>query len=145
MFSYFAKDLPIFVKTELERLFEKLSPLMRKNAKYRIFSLPLLFISILNLLFWLFIDGLDRGLLIVYALIAAIGLALYKESSHIKKQNSAIEKEHIVNRIQTSDIINDYKKKDYLSMLETQPRMRLHTFLQFLTEENERKSRMQDS
>ncbi|WP_066192034.1 MULTISPECIES: DUF5392 family protein [Gracilibacillus] len=142
MFSYFAKDLPVFMKKELEGLFEKLTPLLKKNAKYKMFALPLLFFSVINLILWLMMDGLAYGFLIVYALIAAIGVALYKESRHIKKQIRTIEQEHMVDRIQTSDVINDYQKKDYISIIKSQPRLSLQTFLQFLTEENDRKNRM---
>lgn len=142
MFSYFAKDLPVFIKKELEGLFEKLTPLLKKNAKYKMFALPLLIFSVINLILWLVMGGLAYGFLMVYALIAAIGVALYKESRHIKKQIRTIEQEHMVDRIQTSDVINDYQKKDYISMIKSQPRLSLQTFLQFLTEENDRKNRM---
>ncbi|UOQ48473.1 DUF5392 family protein [Gracilibacillus caseinilyticus] len=147
MFSFFTNDVPSFMKIELEKLFNKISPLMKKNARYMMFAMPLLLISILNLIFFLFFGGFDNGMLaivIVYALMAAVGLALYKESKHIKKKIRELEMEHIVSRIEKSNIVNDYQKKDYISLIKSHPKMGLQTFLNFLNEENERKKMMED-
>ncbi|QGH33851.1 hypothetical protein GI584_07375 [Gracilibacillus salitolerans] len=147
MVSFFTNNIPTFMKIELEKLFHKINPLIKKNAKYMMFAIPLLLISILNLIFFLFFDGFANGMVaivIVYALMAAVGLALYKESKHIKRKIKQLEMEHIVTRIEKSDVMNEYKKKDYISLLKSQPKMGLQTFINFLTEENDRRKMMED-
>ncbi|WP_058306552.1 DUF5392 family protein [Gracilibacillus massiliensis] len=147
MFSFISKELPSFMKLELEKLFQKINPLIKKNTKYMMFAVPLLFISLFNLIFFLFFGGFSNGMFaiaVVYALMAAVGLALYKESKHIKRKIKELEMEHMVTRIKKSDVINDYKKKDYISLIKSQPRMGIHTFMNFLTEENDRKKMMED-
>ncbi len=57
MFSFITNEIPSFMKIELEKLFQKINPLINKNAKYMMFAVPLLFISIFNLIFilwWFF-------------------------------------------------------------------------------------------
>ncbi|MFC4401878.1 DUF5392 family protein [Gracilibacillus xinjiangensis] len=140
-------EIPLFIKKELENLFAKIGPLMKKNTKYMMFATPLIAISFFNLIFFLFFGGFQNDMLaalFIYALMASVGLALFKESKRIKKQIKELEMEHIVNRIEKSDFINDYKKKDYISLIKNQPRMGIQTFMNFLTEENERKRMTQE-
>ncbi|GAE91913.1 hypothetical protein JCM21714_883 [Gracilibacillus boraciitolerans JCM 21714] len=128
-------------------MFKKLNPLIKKNTKYMMFAVPLLFMSIFNLIFFLFFGGFANGMFaiaVVYALMAAVGMALYKESKHIKKKIKELEMEHMVTRIKKSDVINDYKKDDYISLIKSQPGIGIQTFMNFLTEENERKRMMED-
>ncbi|WP_163538030.1 DUF5392 family protein [Gracilibacillus sp. YIM 98692] len=141
MISFIKGDVPPFIKMELETLFQKLSPLIKKNTQYIIFALPLLFISVFNLIFFLFFGGFSNGvmaILLVYALMASVGLALYKESKHIKKQIRSLEIEHMVKRIQKSEVVNRYQKDNYITVIKNNPRLSLHTFMSFLAEENER-------
>lgn len=147
MFSFMTSEIPSFIKIELEKLFHKLSPLMKKNTKYMMFAMPLLFISVFNLIFFLFFGGFENGMttiILVYALMAAVGMALYKETKHIKKKILALEVEHIVTRIEKSEVMNDYKKKDYISLIKNQPKIGIQTFMNFLTEEHERRKMMQE-
>ncbi|MDX8044504.1 DUF5392 family protein [Gracilibacillus sp. S3-1-1] len=140
-------NIPAFMKNELEKLFAKINPLMKKNAKYMMFAMPLLFISVFNLIFFLFFGGFENSMLaipVIYALMAAVGLALYKESKHIKKEIRQLETEYIVTRIEKSSILNERKKKDYISIIKTQPKLNLQTFMNFLTEENDRRKMMED-
>ena len=142
MVSFFTSNIPAFMKGELEKLFHKINSLIKKNAKYMMFAVPLLFISVFNLIFFLFFGGFSNGMVavvVVYALMAAVGMALYKESKHIKKKIQQLEMEHIVTRIEKSDILNEHKKKDYISLIKAQPKMGLQTFINFLTEENDRR------
>lgn len=135
------------MKNELEKLFNKINPLIKKNAKYMMFAIPLLFISVFNLIFFLFFGGFSNGMVavgVVYALMAAVGMALYKESKHIKKEIKKLEMEHMVTRIEKSDILNEHKKRDYISLIKSQPKMGIQTFINFLTEENDRRKMMED-
>ncbi|MGP4042440.1 DUF5392 family protein [Gracilibacillus sp. D59] len=147
MVSFFTNGIPTFMKTELEKLFHKINPLIKKNAKYMMFAVPLLFISIFNLFFFLFFDGFSNGMVavaVVCALMAAVGMALYKESKHIKKKIRELEMEHIVTRIEKSNVMNELKKKDYISLIKSQPKMGIQTFINFLTEENDRRKMMEE-
>ncbi|MFC4388707.1 DUF5392 family protein [Gracilibacillus marinus] len=142
MFSFMTNEIPTFMRTELEKLFTKIGPLMKKNTKYMMFATPLILISVFNLVYFLFFEGLSNEIMtvtLIYALLAAIGFALYKESKRIKKQIKKLELEHIVKRIEKSDVMNEYKKKDYISLIMNQPRLGLQTFMNFLTEEEQRK------
>ncbi|ENH96432.1 hypothetical protein J416_10881 [Gracilibacillus halophilus YIM-C55.5] len=147
MLPFTTGQLPSFVKIELERLFEKISPLMKKNTRYKMFAIPLLFVSLVNIVYFLFFEGFANhmiAMVLIYALMAAVGLALYKESKHIKRRMKTMELEHILNRIDKSEVINEYKKQDYITSIKNQPRLGMQAFMNFLAEENERKRMMED-
>ncbi|SFL54650.1 hypothetical protein SAMN04487943_102156 [Gracilibacillus orientalis] len=147
MVSFFTNDIPTFMKIELEKLFHKINPLIKKNSRYMMFAIPLLLISIFNFIFFLFFGGFSNGMLavvVVYALMAAVGMALYKESKQIKKKIKQLEMEHIVTRIEKSEVMNEHKKKNYISLIKSQPKMGLQTFINFLTEENDRREMIED-
>lgn len=142
MFTMMTNNIPQSTQKELEKLFSKLTPLMKKNAKYMMFAVPLLIIAFTNFIFFIFLDGFSEGMLItaiVYAVMAAIGMALFKETKYLKKEIKEIELEHVIGRIKDSDIINDYRKKNYTDQIKSEPKLAIQTFISFLQEENERK------
>ncbi|GAA0480070.1 hypothetical protein GCM10008986_00710 [Salinibacillus aidingensis] len=139
------KHMPNFVKKELEAISETIEPYIKKHSKYIIFAIPLMTFAIFNLLFYLFTGGWYLNMLptlAIYALMAAIGLALYKESKHVKKQIETISTEQMIKRIKKSEHMNDYSKTEYIKSIKEQPKYGFQSFINFLNEENQRKQRM---
>ncbi|WP_256860534.1 DUF5392 family protein [Paraliobacillus ryukyuensis] len=139
------ENMPPFIKREMEKITEQIQPLMKKNSKYVMFAFPLMIVGGFNLLLTFFDGGVGFDQLLVpsiYALITAIGIALYKESKHVNKQIHRIGKEHMIERIETSSIIADDKKNAYINMVKKQSKMSLQIFINFLTEENKQKQNM---
>lgn len=142
MFSIMTNEIPQSIQKELEKLFSKLSPLMKKNAKYMMFAVPLLIISFTNFIFFIIFDGFSEDMIttaIIYAVMAAIGMALFKETKYLKKEMKQLEMDHVLKRIKDSDVINDYRKKNYTDQIQSDPKLAIQTFIAFLQEENERK------
>ncbi|GAA5417281.1 hypothetical protein Pryu01_02344 [Paraliobacillus ryukyuensis] len=139
------ENMPPFIKREMEKITEQIQPLMKKNSKYVMFAFPLMIVGGFNLLLTFFQGGVGFDQLLVpsiYALITAIGIALYKESKHVNKQIHRIGKNHMIERIETSSIIADDKKNAYINMVKKHSKMSLQIFINFLTEENKQKQNM---
>lgn len=129
----------------MQAITEKVKPLVKKNSRYFMIGLPMMVVSFMNLFFLFIQGGWNQDRLVplgIYALLAAIGMALFKESKHINKKMQEIGAEHIIERIHTSEHMNEYKKKEYITLVKEQPKLGLQTFINFLTEENQRKQRM---
>ncbi|GGM19809.1 hypothetical protein GCM10011351_02090 [Paraliobacillus quinghaiensis] len=136
-------NMPPFIKKEMEKITEQIQPLMKKNSKYVMFAFPLMLVGGINLLI-LFIQNTWSLDMVtgIYALMTAIGLALYKESKHMNKRIHQIGKEHMIERIKTSRIIADEKKKAYVKLVKEQSKMSLQTFFNFLNEENKERQNL---
>ncbi|WP_440895090.1 YwnF family protein [Amphibacillus sp. Q70] len=133
--------LPHFIRKEMESISEKIRPLMKKVSTYYIFGLPLMLIGILNILFFLFDNGLDMEsylVPIVYAFFAALGLALFNESRLLKKEIHQVGKDYIIERINKSELMGDEEKNRYIASIKRQVKMDLQPFFKFLAEENKR-------
>ncbi len=136
------KNLPSFIRHELEIITNAIQPKMKKFSKYRFFSIPLIIIPAMNLLMLLiagewYVDSLP--ILSIYALMAAIGMALYKESKVIQKEIEKISVEHMIKRINKSELLNEHSKKNYIETIKSQPKISFQAFMEFLNEEHERK------
>lgn len=136
------KNLPSFIRHELEIITNAIQPKMKKFSKYRFFSIPLIIIPAMNLLMLLiagewYVDSLP--ILSIYALMAAIGMALYKESKVIQKEIEKISVEHMIKRINKSELLNEHAKKNYIETIKSQPKISFQAFMEFLNEEHERK------
>lgn len=133
------EHLPPFIKREIEKISDKIQPLLKKNSTYFLFGFPLMIVGILNIMMY-FTQGninIDSALIPgAYALMAAVGLALFQESRLLRKEINTIGKEHMVERIKQSDIMTEGKKKNYILTVEKQKKMDLQPFFKFLTEEN---------
>ncbi|WP_102028455.1 DUF5392 family protein [Salirhabdus sp. Marseille-P4669] len=141
------KNMPTFVKKEMEIIMGVLKPYMKKFSKYRIFAIPLMVFPIMNLFLLLLSGGwyLDAiPTLAIYALMGAIGIALFKESKHVQKEMESISTERMIERINRSELLNDFTKKEYINTIKMQPKLGFQAFLQFLTEEHERKQRIHE-
>lgn len=132
-------DVPVFVKREMEKLHEIVGPLMKKASKYSLWSLPLISISVVNLIFLLFFlpeEYKSATTIIVFAIVGAFGLALSKEAKFQKKEIHKLSTDYIVKRINNSNILEEQYKKKYISLVTSQPLQAMHHFIQFLKEEN---------
>jgi hypothetical protein len=138
------KNLPLFITKELEQLHKKISPIMAKTSKYIFWSFPLITISLINLGFLLFFMPFTNEAipsLVIFAILGAIGFALSKEAKLKKKEMEAISSEYIIERIKKSDAVTEGRQKDYISRLQSQPKLALHFFIEFLNEEKQREKR----
>ncbi|QKY68367.1 DUF5392 family protein [Lentibacillus sp. CBA3610] len=145
MNQFMSKGMPTFIERELEIIDELVKPKLKKSSKYMFIAIPLLSISIINLFFMLVITGYNQDMLIalgVYALLGAIGAALFKESRHVNKEIRQIGMDHIIKRIKDSEHVNDYKKNEYINNVKAKPKFSLQTFFNFLSEEQRRKKMM---
>lgn len=129
-----------FIKKEMEKIQAKIAPLLKKNFFYTIISLPLIVFSLFNL-FILIFQTADRSVLsiIVFALCAAIGMALIKETKYNNKEIQSKSFAYIEKRIKASENINEYSKKHYLDRLYKQPFQSMEIFFEFLLQEERNK------
>mgnify|MGYP005850118267 CR=1 FL=1 len=136
-------NMPPFIKKEMEKITEQIQPLMKKNSKYVMFAFPLMLVGGINLLILFIQNAWNMDMVTgLYALMTAIGLALYKESKHVNKRIHQIGKEHMIKRIKTSRIVADEKKKAYVKLVKEHSKMSLKTFFNFLNEENKQRQNL---
>ncbi|WP_163528909.1 DUF5392 family protein [Halobacillus ihumii] len=138
-------DMPGFINKELEQLQKTVAPFMKKMSKYTLFSLPFIAVSLINLVYVLFVVPSHTSSLFTigfYALLGAIGLALSKEARFQKKEMAKRSKEYIIERIHKSEVMSEHSKKEYVSLIKGQPFHTMNYFIKFLEEEN-RESRLQ--
>ncbi|GAB4073848.1 hypothetical protein GCM10028778_13510 [Barrientosiimonas marina] len=135
------KNMPQFIEKELEAIDELVKPQLNKSTKYMMIAIPFLIISIINLFIMLVITGYQSDMLLslgIYALLGAIGAALFKESRHVNKEIRQIGMDHIIQRIKSSELVNDYMKDQYINEIKAKPRSSLQTFFNFLSDEHQR-------
>src|SRR5699024_12386421 len=84
---FFSMQIPGFVKKEIEKLEEVITPFMKKANRLSFWSFPLIAISLFQLLFLLFITPESAHMLTLglYAAIGAAGFALAKEAKIQRK------------------------------------------------------------
>ncbi|MGG7618422.1 DUF5392 family protein [Bacillus coreaensis] len=145
--NLFTKEMPHYIKREIELMQEKLSPLMKKVSRYALWTMPLIWVSLFNLGYTLFFGEITQETIptiLIYAIIGALGFALFRElrfhQKEIQKQSSA----YIIDRINNSEVATDYHKKEYITLIKEQPNAHaINHFIQFLMEENQRKHMLQ--
>lgn len=126
------------VRNEIEKLQEIIFPLMKKTSRYVIWSFPLLGIALVNLVWLVLFAPSSTGTMImsgVYALMGAIGMALFKESKINKKKMRKIGNEYMIERIEKSVYVSEGRKKEYIKFIQKQPIKATSSFIQFLNEE----------
>jgi hypothetical protein len=135
--------MPNYIKGELEQLQEVIGPYMKKISKYSIWTLPLLLVSSFNLIFMVITGGLNRENVIaigLFALMGAVGAALFKEVRIQQKELQKRSAIYMIDRIEKSEIANDYNKNQYIKLIKNQPASKtINHFINFLIEENNRK------
>jgi TRAP-type C4-dicarboxylate transport system permease large subunit len=131
-------DVPAFVKRELEKLEEKITPIMKKASKYMFISYPLIFISVLNLFLVLFGMATPENAaltVVVYAVIGAVGMALSKEGKLLRKDTLKRTADYIIERINKSEDASESMKKKYIMLVKGQQILLIQHFIEFLKEE----------
>ncbi|WP_080848545.1 DUF5392 family protein [Cytobacillus gottheilii] len=131
-------EMPAFIKKELEKLEEKIQPVMKKASKYVLFSYPLIFISIMNLFLVLFgMTTTENAALtiMIYAIIGAVGMALSKEGKLLRKDILKRTAEYIIERINKSEDASESLKNKYIMLVKGQPFLLIQHFIEFLKEE----------
>lgn len=136
-------NLPNHIKKEIEQLQEILNPIMKKVAKYTMWTLPLVVFSIFNLISLTYFGGLNQenlGMIVFFASVGAIGLALYKEVRIQRKEIKKMSATYIIERIKKSDVATDSNKKKYIDLVKDQPIGKMFNhFIMFLNEEENRR------
>ncbi|MFC4559019.1 DUF5392 family protein [Virgibacillus kekensis] len=134
------ENMPSFIERELETITELVKPRIKKSSKYMMIAIPLLGISIVNLFLLFVTTGWSLDTMIapgIYALVGAIGAALFRESKLTNKEIRKIGMKHIIERINKSEHVDDDAKKKYIKNIKSQPKFGLQTFINFLTEEHQ--------
>lgn len=146
--NFIASDLPVFIQRELEKIHEKLVPIMKKSAKYTLWSFPLIGMSIFNVAFQLlFVPADMRSLfvLILSSVVGALGFALSKEAKFQKRQIRELSSEFMVERIVTSENATEESKSKYVALVKSQPVHAVQHFVEFLKKENQHSLTHDDS
>ncbi|MGV3489090.1 MAG: DUF5392 family protein [Tuberibacillus sp.] len=131
------KNMPNFIKREMEKMEEPLIPYFKKASKYGIWAFPLIVFSLFNLVISLFFtSNWNISAIVIYAVIGALGMALSRESKLQRKAIKIVSFNYIIKRISDSDIAPEALKKEYILRIKKQPAMTLNFFINFLEEEN---------
>ncbi|UOR13587.1 DUF5392 family protein [Halobacillus amylolyticus] len=127
-------DMPGFVNRELERIQEIILPMVKKVSKYTLGSFPLIAISVINLFSLVFIvPGHMSSMFTIgfYALIGAVGMALYKEARHQKKEMKKRSTDYIMERIRKSEVMSDRGKEKYMTLIKDNRLQTMNYFIKF--------------
>lgn len=131
-------DMPSFVKKEVDKLNETISPFIKKVSKYSFWAFPLIAISLINLFLSLFVmpETSTTVSLILFAVMGAIGFALSKEAKYQRKEILKVSEAFIIKRIKKSTAVEDMIKDRYIQQVKQQPLFAINHFIRFLEEEN---------
>lgn len=137
-----SKALPPFIQQEMDKIAEKIRPLMKKVSLYHMIGLPMLIFGVMNMaLPFLSSNFQVESMLIpaIYALVAAVGVALFKESRFLRKQVHLVTINYMKDRIKKSQVFEASEKDRFLRKVSERKTMDLPAFFQFLTEEHKRR------
>ena len=73
---------------------------------------------------------------IIYAVLGALGLALFKESKFKRKEIEKLSSKYIIDRMNKSVVITENVKNEYISMVKNKPANAIEYFIRFLQDEN---------
>ncbi|KXZ20632.1 hypothetical protein AXI59_14490 [Bacillus nakamurai] len=136
-----AEQLPGFIKKEIQKMQTVIAPLMKKSIIYRFLAFPLAAFSLFHLASVLFLAPAGRGAFIsagIFAFLAALGLAFFKEAGYQHKQIQKTIRLYMLNRIKKSDILSEERKNAYTRLIAEEPSA-MKSFIEFLTEEDRKK------
>lgn len=74
-------------------------------------------------------------MLVVYAALGAIGIALYREAKAKRKEVQKLSVDYITDRIKRSESASENLKEDYVKRVKEQPVRALYYFVEFLEKE----------
>ena len=132
------RQVPAYIQKEMEIITKHVKPLVKKSSTYAILSIPLILFSLTNLFILLINHGFNRDMwltLLVFAILAAIGMAFSKESKSLQKEIQQKSNHYIIERIKKSIIVPEFKKKEFVNLIKKQPILGFNTFIKFLEEE----------
>lgn len=112
-----------------------------KSIIYRFLAFPLAAFSLFHLASLLIQAPSGRGALVsagIFALLAALGLAFFKEAGYQRKQVQKTIRLYMLNRIRKSDILSEERKSAYTRLIAEEPSA-MKSFIEFLTEEDRKK------
>lgn len=129
---------PESIKREIENIQKLILPLARKTSKYVFWTFPLIGVAVLNLIFLLFFssEGNNYMLMFIYAVIGAIGFALWKEAKLNRQEIQNIGVQYMNERIKKSVYVMEDKKKQYIHLINEKPAQAMEFFIRFLQEED---------
>ena len=101
-------------------------------------TIPLILFSLANLFALLINHGFNRDMwltLLVFTILAAIGMAFSKESKSLQRKFN--EKVIIIlsSELRKVIIVPEFKKKEFVNLIKKQPVLGFNTFIKFLEEE----------
>ncbi|MCU9612861.1 YwnF family protein [Caldibacillus lycopersici] len=138
MDNFITGSFPESIKKELEAIQRLILPLAKKTSKYMFWTFPLIGISIFNIIYLLFFTERATNIyvmLVIYAIIGAIGLSLLKETKLNKKEIEKIGIRYIVGRIKKSRFVPEDRKNQYIHKIKITPMVAMEQFVKFLQEE----------
>ena len=106
----------------MEIITKHVKPLVKKSSTYAILSIPLILFSLTNLFILLINHGFNRDMwltLLVFAILAAIGMAFSKESKSLQKEIQQKSNHYIIERIKKSSLFQNLKRKNLLISLKS--------------------------
>lgn len=131
-------EMSRFVQREVEQVQKVTLPLMKKAGRFFLFSVPLLGISIANLVALLFFIPGGRAasfLLLLYAAVGAFGMALLKEARLHNREVQQAAVDYMIRRIEQSSVIAEGRKNEYIHSIMARPVGAMAQFIRFLAEE----------
>ncbi len=132
------RQVPAYIQKELDLITKHVKPLIKKSSTYSFLSIPLILFSLTNLFILFLNNGLNREMwvtILIFAVLASIGMALSKESKTLQKEIQKKTNIYIIERIKKSVIVPDFKKSEFINLIKSQPILGFNTFINFLEEE----------
>ncbi|MDE5414395.1 DUF5392 family protein [Alkalihalobacterium chitinilyticum] len=133
-----------YTKKEFEKMQRRISPLVKKSTIFTVASISLISISFINLYYLLFGHVSNMVLTVVFSVLGAVGMALYKEVKFQNKEIYNTSINYIKERIMKSEIVPDYTRDRFIEKVVSEPMNAFHTFSDFLHQE-ERMKKMGNS
>ena len=128
-----------YTKKEFEKMQSRISPLVKKSTIFTVASISLISISFINLYYLLFGHVSNMVLTVVFSILGAVGMALYKEVKFQNKEIYNTSINYIKERIMKSEIVPDYTRDRFIEKVSSEPMNAFQTFSEFLNQEERMK------
>ncbi|MEB1807108.1 MAG: YwnF family protein, partial [Bacillaceae bacterium] len=128
-----------YTKKEFEKMQSRISPLVKKSTIFTVASISLISISFINLYYLLFGHVSNMVLTVVFSILGAVGMALYKEVKFQNKEIYNTSINYIKERIMKSEIVPDYTRDRFIEKVSSEPMNAFQTFSEFLHQEERMK------
>lgn len=124
-----------YTKKEFENMQRRIAPLVKKSTIFTVASISLISISFFNLYYLLFGHVNNMVLTLVFSVVGAVGIALYKEVKFQNKEIYNTSINYIKERMMKSEIVPDYTRDKFIEKVKTEPMNAFQTFSDFLHQE----------